>query len=86
MLPVAAGPFLSYLSWVLAAALLAHAGAHVALLVVLARGRPRYRALVALVLPPLAPYYGLLVGQSRLAFVWLGALGVYAAGVALANL
>ena len=74
------------LSYVLLVALVAHAGAHVALLVTLARKKPRYRAVVAFVLPPLAPYYGWLGGASRLALVWLAGLGVYAAGVALANL
>ena len=74
------------LSYVLLVALVAHAGAHVALLVTLARKKPRYRAVVAFVLPPLAPYYGWLGGASRLSLVWLAGLGVYAAGVALANL
>ncbi len=74
------------LSYVLLAALLAHAGAHVALLVTLARRKPRYRAVVALVLPPLAPYYGWMAGAGRLSLLWLAGLGVYAAGVALANL
>ncbi len=74
------------LSYVLLVALVAHAGAHVALLIALARRRPRYRALVAFVLPPLAPYYGWMAGDRRLSLVWLGGLGVYAAGVALANL
>ena len=73
-------------SYVLLLALAAHAGAHVALLVTLARKKPRYRALVAFVLPPLAPYYGWMAGRGRLSLVWLAGLGVYAAGVALANL
>jgi hypothetical protein len=71
--------------WLLVA-LVVHAGAHVALLVRLARKGPRYRALVAFFLPPLAPYYGWLAGAGRLALVWLVALGAYALGVALANL
>ena len=70
--------------WLLVA-LAAHVAAHVALLVQLARKGPRYRALVAFVLPPLAPYYGWLSGAGRLSLVWLVALGAYAVGVALAN-
>ena len=74
------------LSFWLLAALLAHAGAHVAILVSLFRRGPRYRAAVAFVLPPLAPYYAVAVGFRKLSALWLASLLAYAFGVALANL
>ena len=77
---------LTLLSYLLLVALVVHAGAHVALLVSLARRRPRYQALVAFALPPLAPYYGWRAGFGKLALVWLVALGAYAIGVGAANL
>lgn len=78
-------PSASILSWALAAALALHAGAHVALLIALARAHPRYRAAMALLMPPLAPYYGYMAGRRRLTAAWLVGLVAYAAGVALAN-
>jgi hypothetical protein len=73
-------------SYLLLASLVAHAAAHLALLVLLARRPPRYRALVAFVLPPLAPYYGWMGKIRHLPLVWLVSLGAYSVGVALANM
>jgi drug/metabolite transporter (DMT)-like permease len=73
------------LSYWLLAGLLVHAGSHVALLVGLFRSPPTYMAFVALVLPPLAPYYGWRRGWRRRALMWLGGLLAYAVGVVFAN-
>lgn len=52
--------------------------AHVALAARLAlRQRPRWRGLVAFVVPPLAVIWGLRAGWYALAAIWLGAVGVY---------
>ena len=72
------------LSWGLAAALLVHAAAHVAIVIALARGAPRWRALAAFLVPPLAPYWAFVEQRRALAWTWLGALAAYAAGVVLA--
>jgi hypothetical protein len=64
-----------------AAALLAMAGAHGAILVRLAMRRPRYRALVALAVPPLAPYWAWRQGTRTLVYVWGAALALYTCGV-----
>ena len=73
------------LSYWLLAAMLVHAAAHAALVVGLLRSPPRYMAALAVVLPPLAPYYGWRRGMRARTFVWLGGLGAYACGVVLAN-
>jgi hypothetical protein len=75
----------SLLSYWLLAALLVHAGSHVALLVGLLRSPPIHRGFVALLLPPLAPYYGWRRGWRKRTFMWLGGLLAYAVGVVLAN-
>jgi hypothetical protein len=67
----------------LAVSLVLHAGAHFALVAGLFRREPRWRGAVALLLPPLAPYWGWPLGMRKRAWVWLGALGAYAFGVAL---
>ncbi len=72
------------LAWSLTVALAVHVVAHVALSILLAQKEPRWRGLVAFVLPPLAFWWGLESGRRRLAFVWLGALALYAFGVAAA--
>lgn len=52
--------------------------AHVGLSARLAlRERPRWRGLVAFVVPPLAVIWGLKAGWRGIAAVWLGAVGVY---------
>jgi hypothetical protein len=64
-------------------ALVAMLGVHVALLVRLATRAPRYRALVALAVPPLAPYWGWRTGARTWVYVWGGALALYTLGVAV---
>jgi hypothetical protein len=66
-----------------AVSLAAFAVVHFALLVALLRQTPRYRALVALVVPPLAPYWGWQVGAKRRVNVWALSLVLYATGVAV---
>jgi hypothetical protein len=61
----------------LAVALAVHVTAHVALLVGLARRRPRWRVLVALVVPPLAPVWGWAQMPKR-ARAWAIAFAAYA--------
>ncbi len=61
--------------------LLVFLGAHASLLGSLVTHRPRYRAAVALVVPPLAPYWGWRAGLRRRVYVWSAALLLYAAGV-----
>lgn len=50
---------------------------HVALSASLAGDKPRWRALVAFVVPPLAPVYGFRAGRRKMAIAWLALLGVY---------
>jgi hypothetical protein len=65
----------------LATLVLAFAGwvtVHVALAARLAlRGRPRWRGLLALLVPPLAPMYGFREGWRRTSTLWLVWLIVY---------
>jgi hypothetical protein len=68
-----------------ALALVAFASAHVALLAGLARQGWK-RCVVALVLPPLAGYWGWTLGMRRRAAIWLCAMAVYAIGVAVGAL
>lgn len=72
------------LPWILAAALLVHAAAHVAIAVGLARRREWRKAALGFFLPPLAPVWAWRAGMRMLVRAWAGSLGVYAAGVALA--
>jgi hypothetical protein len=73
------------LSYWLLAGLLVHAGSHLAVVVALFRSTPIYMGFVALVLPPLAPYYAWRHGWRRRTFLWLGGLLAYALGVVAAN-
>lgn len=66
-----------------ALALIAIAGAHGALLVRLALHKPRWRALIAFAVPPLAPYWGWRQGMRTLVYVWGAALALYTFGVAV---
>jgi hypothetical protein len=50
---------------------------HVALSAVLLGHKPRWRALVAFLVPPLAPVFGLRTGHKRLAIGWFLLLGLY---------
>jgi hypothetical protein len=59
------------------------AGAHVTLLGSLALRAPRYRAIVALVVPPLAPYWAWRDGLKVRVYVWAATLTVYGIGVAV---
>jgi hypothetical protein len=61
----------------LAIALAAHVGAHLALLVGLARRTPRWRAIAALLVPPLAPIWGWKEMPKR-ANAWVFAFAAYA--------
>lgn len=59
--------------------------AHVALAARLVmRARPRWRGLVALVVPPLAPWWGVREGMRGGAAIWVGAVVVYAVARVLA--
>jgi hypothetical protein len=69
---------------VVVGALLAFAAAHASILAGLLARRPRRRAVVALFLAPLAPWWGWQEGMRRRALVWLVSLGVYAVAVAVA--
>ncbi|MGC4089833.1 MAG: hypothetical protein QM756_18495 [Polyangiaceae bacterium] len=52
--------------------------AHVALVAGLATQKPRWRALLALLLPPLAPYWGLEARRFGWSAAWIAAALVYA--------
>jgi hypothetical protein len=66
-----------------ATALVLWIGLHGALLVLLARAKPRWRALVALIVPPLAPYWAWSDGARRPVYAWAGALAGYTLGLTL---
>jgi hypothetical protein len=68
---------------VLAFALAAFVAAHFALVVGLAR-RSALRSVAALVIAPLAPWWGYRAGMRRRGLAWLIALAVYTLGLALA--
>ena len=74
------------LTTLLAGSLLVYIGAHVALCVGLLRGPSRWRALLALAIPPLAPLWGWKAGMRARAIAWTAAVGLYALGVLLASL
>jgi hypothetical protein len=60
---------------------------HVALAGRLAlRSRPRWRGLLALIVPPLAPMYGFRDGYRRSSTVWLVALVVYVVALLIARM
>jgi hypothetical protein len=65
----------------LAVALAVHVVAYAALLVGLARRQPRWRALVALAVPPMAPIWGW-SAMPRRARAWIIGLAAYAVAVA----
>ncbi|HXN34200.1 MAG TPA: hypothetical protein VN894_20200 [Polyangiaceae bacterium] len=68
----------------LAVALAAFAVAHLTLVAGLARRRPWWRAILALAVPPLAPWWGWRAGLRARAIAWGTALALYAIGVAAA--
>ncbi len=55
--------------------------AHLVLLLGLCFRRPRWRALAALFVAPLAAYYGFTDGRRAWSALWLGGLVLYVAGV-----
>lgn len=59
--------------------------AHLVLLCGLFFRRPRWRALLSLVVAPLAPYYGFIDGRRAWSAVWLAGLLVYATGAFLVH-
>ncbi|MET0593484.1 MAG: hypothetical protein ABW133_12340 [Polyangiaceae bacterium] len=50
---------------------------HVAIVLGLAVRDPRWRAIVALVVPPLAPYWALQNGMLKRGIVWIGSVVLY---------
>lgn len=63
-----------------------HVTAHLWLVLRLARdARPRWRALLALCVPPLAPWWGARAGFGRASAVWLVALAAYVVMLVLAR-
>ncbi len=56
---------------------------HVVIVVSLARRRALGRAGLALVIPPLAPFWAFEAGLKALAWTWVGAFGLYALALAL---
>ncbi|HEY6462551.1 MAG TPA: hypothetical protein VIY73_20420 [Polyangiaceae bacterium] len=75
---------MALVAWLLAAALVVFAGAHVALVVGLGRARSWKAAVVALLLPPLAPWWGYRAGLRVATIAWCAALAVYTLGVLVA--
>ena len=76
------------MGYALAAALVVLLGAHAVIVVRLGRGgatpgRSLLRAAAALLLPPLAPWWSWRGGHRRTAAIWVGAVALYALGVAL---
>jgi hypothetical protein len=58
---------------------------HIALVFGLARKTPRTRALAALVLVPLAPYWGIRERMFARAAIWIAAAATYAVGLVLSQ-
>ncbi len=67
------------MSWLLAAALAVAIAAHVVIVVSIAR-RALWRAPLAVIIPPLAPYWGWQLGLRRRVLVWWAAVLLYALG------
>ena len=59
---------------------------HVALSVALLLRSPRWRALAALLVPPLAPYWGYKEGWRKGSLVWVAAFCLYAVARMAASL
>lgn len=48
--------------------------------------KPRWKGLVALVIPPLAPLWGFRAGRTWVSAAWLGVLGLYVVARVVASL
>ena len=72
------------MAWCIASALSVFVAAHLALVAGLARKRDWRRAAVALLVPPLAPWWGYREGLRVATIVWCAALALYAVGVIVA--
>jgi len=72
------------MAWCIASALAVFVAAHVALVAGLARRRTWGRAVLALLVPPLAPWWGYRVGLRVATIAWCAALALYALGVVVA--
>jgi hypothetical protein len=72
------------MAWCIASALTVFVAAHVALVAGLMRRRTWVSAAVALLVPPLAPWWGYREGLRVATIVWCAALALYAVGVAVA--
>ncbi len=68
----------------LVGAFAALATVHIAIVFGLAQRQPRWQAAVALVVPPLAPYWALRNGMIVRGGIWIGSVVVYAATLAVA--
>ena len=69
----------AFLVFAIVASFAAHVTAHVALAVGLAARKPRVRAFVALLLPPLAPYFGIREKMWARSILWGASLAAYLA-------
>lgn len=65
------------LAYVLALGLLVFVGAHLAIVVALARRRDYQEAALAFFVPPLAPFYAAERGLRALVWAWLAGVVVY---------
>jgi hypothetical protein len=60
--------------------------AHVAIAVRLfMKSRPRYRGVVAFMVPPLAPFWAYTHGFRRMCWLWVGAVTCYAVAITVAT-
>ncbi|HEY8087654.1 MAG TPA: hypothetical protein VIF09_07415 [Polyangiaceae bacterium] len=73
------------MGYCLAATLVVFAAAHVALVVGLARRGSWRRAALAMVVAPLAPWWGRTAGMRVVAIAWCAALALYTVGIAVAG-
>jgi hypothetical protein len=69
------------MAWCLASSLVVFLAAHVALVAGLARKRAWGRVVIALLVPPLAPWWGYRAGLRVATIAWCAALALYTVGV-----
>jgi hypothetical protein len=72
------------MAWCLATVLAVFVAAHGVLVVGLARRHVLAKAVVALLVPPLAPWWGFRAGMRVATVAWCAALALYTVGVILA--